>query len=243
MPVAAASAAAAPAPASASTHPEGFLVPGLGGVRLGRPIFLRPERPAKAAIFAGPSVPGRSAIAGAGLGASRLVETVVKVVSLEHEPRFELEVGLQRRASAIAMAAPDAGGATWLSPAVLAVGYGGAFAYVLMEAVVGASLADALGEERALRLETTEPAEAARVRAALEALARAGILFPDRTPYNFMRGRLGGGDAPESLVAIDFGGIASDVCGDEAGMARAAENAASRLWNREMTGEPESDDE
>ena len=88
------------------------------------------------------------------------------------------------------------------------------------------------------------PWMAARVRSALAALARAGILFPDRTPYNFMRGRLGGGDAPESLVAIDFGGIACDVRGDEAGMARAAKNAVGRLWNREMTGEePGSDDE
>ena len=236
--VAAAALAAAPtvaavALASPYAHPRGFLVPGLGAVHLGTMLFGRDNRPEKAAIFEGPLVPcNRDAAVGA-----RQVETVIKVVSLAHEPRFELEVSLQRRASLIACkpVADHAGGATWLAPAVLAVGYGGAFAYLMMERVVdGDSLYNLYDGDDSWELQRNVPAEAALVRDALASLAHACILFPDHTPHNFMRGRLGGADAPKSLIVIDFGGCARDVNGDEKGMARARAIADGPLFNIDM---------
>lgn len=221
--------AGAAEPPSAFAHGPGFSVPYLAGVTLGERVFPKHERTTpdgapdlrKAAIYRGPVLPSPR-------GAGQLVETVVKVAARRHEPSFPIEVALQMRASAF----PGVRGRSWLAPAVLAVAYTDSFAYLVMEAVKGETLADKLEDGPAWALSETQGPKrnrslAAEVRAAVGALARAGIAFLDRTPYNFMWGAVGGAGEPH-IVVIDYGNAR------EATPERAAEEAEGGLLNEDF---------
>lgn len=214
-------------PATPGAHTPGFTIPGFvggAGVVLGRMVFGKGRAPGKAAIFEGPLWP--SSRTGSFAGTS--VTTLIKVVSLRHEPEFETEVRLQRLASTI----DSPGGRGPLSPAVLAIYYAGPFAYIVMERVDGMSIADEFGDEaswsKGFGKPGTEHEElAAEVRAAVAALARAGIKYVDRTPYNFMCGIIGGVGSRHVCV-IDFGFARS------AAPEVAAKEASGALWNADM---------
>ena len=170
-----------PEPRSAYDFATGDPVPGqgfaLGPLHPGCPS-RRPSREEKAAVFFAPD------------GAA-----VVKVVPLLFCPPVENEVVLQRAAAALGVA-----------PAVHAVTFSRAFAFVTMEKVDGATVADVYGEAEA----DAPPDVAARARAVLRALARARIHFPDAQPYNFIEERGTG-----RLAVIDFEHAKMRDAGDE----------------------------
>ena len=213
-------------PATPGAHSPGFSIPcsWRDGVVLGKCVFGKGRPPGKAAIFEGPLWPSSRS----GSFAGTTVTTLIKVVSLAHEPDFETEVRLQRIASTI----DSPGGRGPLSPAVLAVLYAGPFAYIVMEKVVGMSIADEFGDAKTWSKDFGKPGTeheelAAEVRAAVAALARAGIKYVDRTPYNFMNGVIGGVGSRHVCV-IDFG-FARMTTPEVA-----AKQANGALWNSDM---------
>jgi len=214
-------------PTTPGSHSPGFLIPSFfegAGVVLGEFVFGKDRPLGKAAIFEGPLWPSSRT----GSFAGTTVTTLIKVVSLLHEPDFEMEVRLQRLASNI----ESPGGRGPLSPAVLAVFYAGPFAYIVMEKVEGLSIADEIGDEEAWSNQFGEPGTeheelATEVQAAVSALARAGIQYVDRTPYNFMNGIIGGiGSRHVCVIDFRFARMAAPE------VAQAIKGAP--LWNKDM---------
>jgi len=141
---------------------------------------------------------------------------------------IDREAALQARAAACGLA-----------PRVVGVerGAGGAARDVLvMDAVDGASLADALGGAdapaaggAAWPAPTVDDALWARVVALVRALRDdAGVYFLDCTPYNFML------DSAGDLWAVDFGDARLVEEGDASGYVEALVEGGVRSWNDEF---------
>lgn len=160
-------------PATAASHPPGFPVPHT-------PYALDALMHSKGTALASAVFAVRS---------SRLVAKVL--------PRAAVGAGLWHEARLQAVAA-RAG----VAPAVHALTFTADYAYLIMDRVDGMSVADTFGdaESKAPEFETSEEGRpvAEGVRDALRRLAAAGIVYRDRTPYNFILTDDGG------VMVIDF---------------------------------------